>query len=340
MTLRLPVALLALLVASGAGAVTETRSTVLGPGTVRGAFLSRGTSPRAGGRGEAFAAVVDDPSAVEWNPAGLGQLETFGAVASWDGAGQGLGLSHLAVAAPVGLGTVGAAVTAMTYGSFTSYNELGDRLGSEGFMDLGVTAAWGLEVGRLMGQPAWGGVSAEFVRDAAGATMAGFGAGALLPLGSVLRVGAAVQHLGTTSGGFSLPGRVRVGAAARLGETLSAGVEGAYGLQDKLATMALGLEWSPVRLIAVRAGYRQPFRSQRIDGLTGLTAGLGVRWRSLGVDYAFQPYGDLAVSHRVGLTWTGAHKVVPASAAAAPSVPTPAAAGAAPAAAPASATPH
>jgi len=328
MTFRLPAVLLALFAASGAWALTETRSVVLGPGTVRGAFLSRGTSPRAGGMGEAFAAVADDASAVGWNPAGLGQLETFGAVASWDGAGQGLGLSHIAVAAPVGMGTVGAAVTAMTYGTFTSYNELGDRLGSDGFMDLGITAAWGVSVGRLMGQPAWGGVSAEFVRDAAGGAMAGFGAGALLPLGSILRLGAAVQHVGTTSGGFSLPGRARVGLAAKLGNGLFAGAEGAYGFQDKLGTMALGLEWSPVRLLAVRAGYRQPFRTQRLEGLTGLTAGVGVKWRSLGVDYAFQPYGDLAVSHRVGLTWTGVPKAAPA----------PAAAEAAPVAAPVPAT--
>jgi hypothetical protein len=134
MTFRLPAVLLALFAASGAWALTETRSVVLGPGTVRGAFLSRGTSPRAGGMGEAFAAVADDASAVGWNPAGLGQLETFGAVASWDGAGQGLGLSHIAVAAPVGMGTVGAAVTAMTSGTSPRTTSWGTGSGA--------TASW------------------------------------------------------------------------------------------------------------------------------------------------------------------------------------------------------
>jgi hypothetical protein len=39
--------------------------------------------------------------------------------------------------------------------------------------------------------------------------------------------------------------------------------------------------------------------------MTGLTAGLGVRFKGFGLDYAFQPYGDLATSHRIALIWTG-----------------------------------
>jgi len=299
---RLTAIMLALLAASNAPALTEVSSRVLGPGTVRGAFLTRGTSARAGGMGEAFVALSDDASAVGWNPAGLGQVEEFGAVASWESAGEGMGLSHLAAATPLGWGALGASITAMTYGSFTTYNDLGDKLGGQGFMDLDAMAAWGGPVGSLIGLPGWAGGSVEMVRDSAGGTLAGFGVGALLPVGEIVRVGAAVQHLGTSSGGFTLPGRARLGAAIRL-DRISLGVEGAYGLTDKLGTVAVGAEWLAASILTMRAGYRQPFKAQRIEGITGLTLGLGVKWKALGVDYAFQPYGDLAMSHRIGVSW-------------------------------------
>lgn len=51
----------------------------------------------------------------------------------------------------------------------------------------------------------------------------------------------------------------------------------------------------------LRVGYQGSLENNQIGGLTGFTAGAGLRIGPVRLDYAFVPYGDLGTSHRVSV---------------------------------------
>jgi len=54
-----------------------------------------------------------------------------------------------------------------------------------------------------------------------------------------------------------------------------------------------GLEQWFYSTLALRAGYQWAFNSIQVDGLAGITAGLGLAYNGLRLDYAYLPFGDL-----------------------------------------------
>lgn len=279
-----------------------TRSDAAG---IRAPFLLRGMAARPVGMGEAFTAVSDDASAVSWNPGGLAQLRAPSAVVMYDAAGADLSVSYLAGAAPVGPLVAGAGVTMVGLGSYIKRTEDGTKIGEESLSDMAVTAAVALRHG-LLGGTGGSGVAVELVRDGASQdTLIGLSAGTLVRLGEKTRVGAAVQHLGPAKDGFSLPATVRVGASRDLLARLSLAADAGYGLSSAQAFAAGGVEVRPYEVLTIRAGYKWISESAGFSGMPGLTAGLGVNLKGFSLDYAYQPFGDFATSHRIALTWTG-----------------------------------
>ncbi|MEK7766094.1 MAG: hypothetical protein AAB368_07625, partial [bacterium] len=144
----------AALVGSRAVAVdTETRL-----GFRRAAFLGRPLGARGPGMGEAFPAVADDPSALSWNPGGLGQIGGLQAVAMYDLAGPGMGLSYVALATPAFRGVAGLGVTALTYGELELRNADGLKLGAQSPMDAALALGWAAANPAFLG--GWTGLSA------------------------------------------------------------------------------------------------------------------------------------------------------------------------------------
>jgi hypothetical protein len=80
-------------------------------------------------------------------------------------------------------------------------------------------------------------------------------------------------------------------------EAGNAPVLGGLGLELALATPSL-----PVFL---RCGYAQG--DNQPSGAYGISAGFGVAWNGLQLDYAFTSLGELGASNRLGLAWNPGH---------------------------------
>jgi len=298
----LRVALLVLFCGAIPAALRAEDSLTYAAARTRAAFLARSSGARASAMGGAFSAVADDASAGSWNPAGLGQIATVDAMAVFDSPGEGMMTGYLAGALRTGPGTVGVQVTAAGYGTYTSRDVEGRNLGDlTAPQDIAAGLSWASRL-PVPGNPLFG-VSAEMVREGTGGTVPGASAGLLVRAGKDVALGLAARHLGPSKDGFSLPAVVQGGAAWHPRDRLQVSLDGAYGLTDRLAQIAVGAEFEPHRVFVLRAGYSHMLENQELEGLTGLTAGLGFRFRGWGLDYAFQPFGELAVIHRVGLVF-------------------------------------
>ena len=62
-----------------------------------------------------------------------------------------------------------------------------------------------------------------------------------------------------------------------------------------------GLEGDVDEHFFLRAGYQLSLPDNQFEGLTGLTAGAGLKIGSFALDYAYVPFGDFGASHRVSL---------------------------------------
>ena len=112
--------------------------------------------------------------------------------------------------------------------------------------------------------------------------------------------------LGSNIGG--LAAGWRVGAAMAVNKHLLLAASGELQ-NSSMNRFQLGTEYlignteGKVSVLALRAGYQANFPDPQLSGLSGLTFGLGYTLsRSMTVDYAMLPTGDLGASHRLSLT--------------------------------------
>jgi len=290
--------------ACAASAVAVTPDESGEHGFRRGAFLARGMAARPVAMGDVFTAVADDPSAVSWNPAGLGRIRTFQAVATYDAGGRGLGVTYAAGAMPAGPGVAGAAVVACNYGEYDLRDANGFKTGTDSAVDLAAIAGYALRNPAVVG--GFTGLAVEAVSEAVGGTLVGLNAGSVIPVSRGVSAGWAVLHLGPKANGYSLPGVIKGGVAYVPAAGLTIATDAGYGLADEAFWAAAGGEYSPVRPLTVRAGYRWIGQDEGLEGLRGVTAGLGFSIGRIGIDYAFQPFGDMGASHRVAVRYVAA----------------------------------
>lgn len=272
-------------------------------------LMKIGQGPRQAAMGESFTGLADDVSSVYWNPAGLGRIDR------WQ-----LGLSHhqwfadikdevVHGALPLGPGALGLGVVYAGEPGVEYWDEaLGDFATATTWSTM-VTAGYGLRLAEnynfgltakalyedLLDEQAWGG---------------GVDLGAVARPLPGLGIGVAARHFGLarfTTGDERLPAEVATGLSWDAG-VVRATLDAVFPLFDNDPNFRAGIEVSPVPVLALRAGYRTgPVDLQTLGALAGITAGIGIAVGGIGIDYAFVPYGELGMTHRVGI------RTVPAS---------------------------
>lgn len=265
-------------------------------------FLKAGQGPRAAGMAEAFTSLAQDPSAVYWNPAGLAGLQGYQFAASHHFWFTGISDEVLHAAVKAGPGALGLGLAYSGEGGVEEWNEANERGETFGTWDGVFSAGYGMAFGSRYRAGAGVKLVTEDLHE-----RQGWGAGAdlgfMMQVLDDLNVGVAARHLGTMSFGSGaewLPGEI--GAGANYGRGGFTGALDVVVPFDNYPNIRLGVEYAPVKELALRAGYRTgPQDLKRLGALSGLAAGLGVSLGDVGIDYAFAPYGELGMVHRVGL---------------------------------------
>jgi|ERR1035437_592954 hypothetical protein len=264
--------------------------------------LSMGAGARAMGMGGAYTAVADDASAIYWNAAGLGTIKNIQAVLNYDKWFVDTMFSRGMFAVPLSAGAIGADIFYMSMGSITGRDIYGAATGNIYPYSIGGSAGYGISFGDISA-----GAALKIISQSTGArsnTAFAGDAGVLYKTG-IYSAGLTLQNIGGTDG-YSLPTVIKAGAAIKpINEgphRLLIAVDAQYLFKDS-ASVSAGAEYVYADMLAARIGYKTGFARTNLEGLKGLSGGIGVKYAGVSFDYALVTYGDLGISHMITLTY-------------------------------------
>jgi hypothetical protein len=295
-------------------------------------FLRLGVGARALGMGGGFVAIADDASALYWNPAGLARLESaemlfmhaeqFGSVANHDFIGFAQPLSTSGRAASVGIGLIRFSVDdiLVTRDAFQDLNQNGRRDEGEPilpdlfYMDSDTEYGLLLSYAREVSDDLALGGDAKLIRQGL-LDNTSFGLG--LDLGALYRpvpaltLGLRVADATTTRISWDTGRKETVLPSWTLGVgyrrdlprlhgRLNAGLAMASTLDGReTASQVSGGPWGGDVQGGVEYWHHGTVAARLGLDAGALTAGAGIRYRSLGADYAYLSHEELDATHRV-----------------------------------------
>lgn len=264
-------------------------------GTEGASFLDIPVGAGPASMGSAYTALANDAYAPTWNPAGLGFVNApsfagqhlsyidsnayeYGSFVYPFGGTRALGVSAQYWTSGNIPGTDLAGNSQGDFSShYGSYNlAYGQRLSDR--LSLGLSGKW---------------INAQIQDVSANAYAADLGS--MYKLWDNLTLAGTLTNLGSPlkfiSQADSLPMAFHLGAAYQPTNHWNLVGEGVYE-KTGLASAHVGLEWKPMDMLALRAGYR----TDTIDGLSalaGFTTGIGLQLWGQEFAYAWLPMGDL-----------------------------------------------
>ena len=283
-------------------------------GTSEMAFLKMGFSPRVASMGGAGTGYAKGPHAMLSNPASMSFERDISVGTSFGVLYAGITGGDIVAQKSFDFGKLGAAVRFISYGSMDRTNIDGEVTGSFSATDLAFSLAYSREIFDKVSL----GISPFFASssiDSTSSAALGVDVGALLKFDHGRgQVGVALKNAGTVFSAHvdstnPLPLNASFGASYRLkGLPIYATAQGDW-FADEGFTAGFGVDFVQLKPLSIRAGYHL---RDKIEGelakdetLRGLTAGFGIDYRNLIIDYAFEHYGELGMTHKFGIGYDG-----------------------------------
>jgi hypothetical protein len=287
-------------------------------------LIAPGAGPAA--MGGAYTALAQDVNAAFWNPAGLAPMEGRRITLMHLAWFESLNYEFLAYAQDLGPGQgIGGYVVYFWAPEFNSTEDengvvLDPASGRMYDAAAGLSCGYSLgDVQLLRGRTYIGGTLKFINRQLMDMSMQSIGVdiGIMVEAENGLVVGLTALNLGTEIEGEQSPFTVKLGLGLplrmssndhqfRLALDIVKPIDYA-NWEDHTWKTCIGFEYLLLQSFAFRGGY------QSGEDLAGVTAGIGIRFHVLQLDYAFAPYGVLGYTHRISLslnfpTWRAGEK--------------------------------
>lgn len=326
--------LFALLQSEGFNQITKT-------GTTAAKFLSIGIGPRANAMGGAFTSIVNDASALYWNPAGAASLDQYEAMFTHTSLFKDLDISlnYAAIVVPTeGWGNFGVSVTSLDYGMMDVTTEYYPEGTGEKFSAS--SYAFALSYARNVTEDFTAGITIKYIRELiynSSADGIAFDIGTIfntpfygIKFSSIIsNYGPKLQMSGedllvrhdadpNNNGNnetvdayyktdkFELPLKLQIGLSKEIqfleNQKLTIAVDATHS-NDNAEYINVGGELSLFDdLLYLRGGYKALFLEDSQEGLTlGVGINYGLEVIYFGFDYAFQEYEFLGSTHSFGV---------------------------------------
>jgi len=274
------------------------------------AFLLVPTGARAVAMGGAFTAVPGDPMGLYWNPATLAGMQDQMFTSTYTGYLMDMQAGFAGWVDPSGDDIIGVSVNYFYGGSFTRTTMSSPTGNGEEFSTNSV-ALGGTYVHKF-GPSLAVGATAKFAYSSIDTYS---GNAFLVDVGAwykpaLFSFGLAVRNAGIQTKAFyqendPVPTTIAAGASSEfLDEKLLVAIDVSYPLQGDFDA-ALGLEYSPMEMLSIRAGgnLHDKDAADNAGGgiIDALAFGAGSNWDRFSLDYAFKPFADLGNIHRISL---------------------------------------
>ena len=272
------------------------------------AFLKLDPSARSAAMGSAYTAASGSADSLFFNPAGLASLERRELMAGHAEWLAGTKFDALAYGQPMSWGSLGVSAMRLSVDDFDA--RTADRRAAGSFS--AADSMYAISGAKTFAQATFG-VSLKYLKSEIGPYSAqtvavDMGGRKEMP-GRPLSLGFAVKNLGKGLKFLDqedpLPLLFSAGASYRLAGVLGFALDVRHEPYGGRTSVAAGTEYSFLGSLALRAGYgaNTLTRGSRSQGLLGgLGAGLGFRSRSWGIDYGFNPFGELGDVQRLSLS--------------------------------------
>lgn len=301
---------LSLLVIGFTGATAQERGTF--------DFLRLDINARAAALNGSFVSMTDDPNLLLYNPAALATMNQPAASAAFLKHLLDVNAGSLTYAQDVeGIGTFGAGVVVIDYGSFDRTDESMNLLGSFGAREFALVAGGAIPVA----ENTYAGASLEFIHSSIAefrSSALAVGAGILYSIPSEnITIGASLLHAGAQISTYGetrepLPLSLTVGITKKpehLPAFLSVNfhklTEQTDTFFDRFRAFTVGAEFLLNESLRLRVGYdnekRRELKLGSSAGMAGFAVGGGINFGTYRFDYAFNSYGKIGGLHRITL---------------------------------------
>ena len=276
-------------------------------------FLKVGPTARGMGFAGAYSAICDDASSVYWNPAGLASLDMREVSATYLKYWQGIYYGFVATAIPLkDTGVFGVGITYLGVDDIEA--RVADTLKEDrkfGAYDASVRFSFARENAfpKLLDDLSVG-VGVQFIQQKLDDEQAFSGAidlGIRYPISNNLNLSLGLYNIGIGPKFIEerdpMPLDIRGGIACKpFGELLTISADGDAYILDQRYYGSLGAEVKPIKYLALRAGYRFGYGSDKYDSsIVGLACGGSIYFAGISLDYAYVPFAFLGETHRITL---------------------------------------
>ncbi len=315
----------------------ESFSQITKTGTTAAKFLSIGVGPRANAMGGAFTSIVDDATALYWNPAGAASLDKYNVIFTHSELFKGLdiGLNYAAIVMPVeGWGSFGASVTSLDFGQIDVTTELYPEGTGEKYN--AASYAFALTYARTVTDDFSAGITVKYVREVIFNSSAD---GIAFDIGTIfntpfygIKFSSAISNYGSKmqitgedllvrydsdpdregnnettdayfkTDKFDLPLKLQIGLSKKIQfldeQSITLAVDATHS-NDNAEYLNVGGELALFNdIVFVRGGYKSLLLSDSQEGLTfGVGISYGLEVIDFGFDYAFQEFEYLGDTH-------------------------------------------